>query len=55
MKTTNDYIISELDINELRQIYGGSFFRRLGRAFKRAWCWMKEFEPVDDTMYLYYR
>lgn len=50
MKTTNDYIFLELDRNELRQIYGGSFFRTLGRAFKRAWCWIKEFEHEDEYL-----
>ena len=53
MKTTNDYLVSELDRNELRSINGGGFWRDLGwtigRAFGRAWCWMKEFEyEVDE-------
>ena len=52
MKTTNDYLVSELNRNQLRSINGGSFWRDLGRAIGRAWCWMKEFEYEDEYLRL---
>ena len=41
MKTTNDYLVSELDRSELRSINGGGFWGDFGRTIGRAWCSIK--------------
>ena len=52
MKNLNIHSNLVLSRNELRSINGGGFWRDLGRAIGRAWCWMKEFEYEDEYIRL---
>jgi len=55
MKNIENFNVNELTRNELKSIGGGEFLRRVGRAFGKAWCAIKNYSPGENMNDVYIR